>query len=390
MISFKELCESEVDLVIDEIYEGEEVGNISDDVLTKLMNVQNAGGFRFRNILNSTDKAYIVLYSSNEDIDWPDVLEAETGKFKYYGDNKRPGDKVDSKKGNLILEAIFNETNRNRIPPIFVFMKNPTVSSNRSVKFLGLAVPEDYHLGKENSLKAIWRTSNGERFINYEAHFTILNTKSIDREWLICLINGDSLNSSFAPESWVKYVKYGLTDDIILRAPKNKEYRSKNEQLPSTNKELKKLDFIYQYYKDDPYKFEYFAAKLVGLMDNNFLNFNITRAVRDGGIDAIGEYRLGHKNNSIKLRCALEAKCYQRDNSNGVKLLSRLISRLKYRDFGIFVTTSYVSEQAYKELLEDGHPVIIISGKDIVEILTNNRINTEESLLNFMDTIDYL
>lgn len=390
MISFKELCESKVDLVIDEIYEGGEVGNISDDVLTKLMNVQNAGGFRFRNILNSTDKAYIVLYSSNEDIDWPDVLEAETGKFKYYGDNKRPGDKVDSKKGNLILEAIFNEENRNSIPPVFIFMKNPTASSNRSVRFLGLAVPEDYHLGKENSLKAIWRTSNGERFINYEAHFTILNTKSINREWLSCLINGDSLNSSFAPESWVKYVKYGLTDDIILRAPKNKEYRSKNEQLPSTNKELKKLDFIYQYYKDDPYKFEYFAAKLVGLMDNNFLNFNITRAVKDGGIDAIGEYRLGHKNNSIKLRCALEAKCYQRDNSNGVKLLSRLISRLKYRDFGIFVTTSYVSEQAYKELLEDGHPVIIISGRDIVEILTNNRINTEESLLNFMDTIDYL
>lgn len=390
MISFKELCESEVDLVIDEIYEGGEVGNISDDVLTKLMNVQNAGGFRFRNILNGTDKAYIVLYSSNEDIDWPDVLEAETGKFKYYGDNKRPGDKVDSKKGNLILEVIFNEENRNSIPPVFIFMKNPTASSNRSVRFLGLAVPEDYHLGKENSLKAIWRTSNGERFINYEAHFTILNTKSINREWLSCLINGDSLNSSFAPESWVKYVKYGLTDDIILRAPKNKEYRSKNEQLPSTNKELKKLDFIYQYYKDDPYKFEYFAAKLVGLMDNNFLNFNITRAVKDGGIDAIGEYRLGHKNNSIKLRCALEAKCYQRDNSNGVKLLSRLISRLKYRDFGIFVTTSYVSEQAYKELLEDGHPVIIISGRDIVEILTNNRINTEESLLNFMDTIDYL
>ena len=390
MISFKALCESEVDLVIDEIYEGGEVGNISDDVLTKLMNVQNAGGFRFRNILNSTDKAYIVLYSSNEDIDWPDVLEAETGKFKYYGDNKRPGDKVDSKKGNLILEAIFNEENRNNIPPVFIFMKNPTASSNRSVRFLGLAVPEDYHLGKENSLKAIWRTSNGERFINYEAHFTILNTKAINREWLSCLINGDSLNSSFAPESWVKYVIYGLTDDIILRAPKNKEYRSKNEQLPSTNKELKKLDFIYQYYKDDPYKFEYFAAKLVGLMDNNFLNFNITRAVKDGGIDAIGEYRLGHKNNSIKLRCALEAKCYQRDNSNGVKLLSRLISRLKYRDFGIFVTTSYVSEQAYKELLEDGHPVIIISGRDIVEILTNNRINTEESLLNFMDTIDYL
>lgn len=86
----------------------------------------------------------------------------------------------------------------------------------------------------------------------------------------------------------------------------------------------------------------------------------------------------------------MEAKCYQRDNSNGVKLLSRLVSRLKYRDFGIFVTTSYVSEQAYKELLEDGHPVIIISGRDIVEILNENHINTTELILNFMNTIDYL
>lgn len=101
MISFKALCESDVDLVIDEIYEGGAIGNISDDVLIKLMNVQNAGGFRFINVLNSSDKAYIVLYSSNEDIDWPDVLEAETGKFKYYGDNKRPRDKVDFKKGNI-------------------------------------------------------------------------------------------------------------------------------------------------------------------------------------------------------------------------------------------------------------------------------------------------
>lgn len=390
MVLFEEICKSGVDLVIDEVYEGGNNGNISDEVLTKLMNVQNSGGFRFKNVLNSKDKAYIVLYTSNEDIDWPDTLEQEMGKFKYYGDNKSPGHKVDSKKGNLILENIFNEKDRNKIPPIFIFMKKPTITSNRSVKFLGLAVPEDYHLGRDNSLKAIWRTSNGERFINYEAHFTILNTKSINKEWLNCLVDGDNLNKEYAPKAWIKYVEQGLTEDIILRAPKTKEYRTKIEQLPSTDEELKRLEIIYQYYKNEPYKFEFFAAKLVGLMDNHFLNFNITRAVRDGGIDAIGEYRLGHKNNSIKLRCALEAKCYQRDNSNGVKLLSRLVSRLKYRDFGIFVTTSYVSEQAYKELLEDGHPVIIISGRDIVEILNENHINTTELILNFMNTIDYL
>ena len=55
MISFKDVCETEVDLVIDEIYEGGAVGNILDDVLTKLMGVQNAGGFRYRNVLNTTN-----------------------------------------------------------------------------------------------------------------------------------------------------------------------------------------------------------------------------------------------------------------------------------------------------------------------------------------------
>lgn len=389
MITFKEINESRVDLVVDEVYEGGNSGNISDDVISKLMNVGNAGGFRIRNVCNESERAYIVLYTSNEDLDWPDILNPETGQFKYYGDNKKPGQKLDSKKGNLILENIFNEKNRNSIPPVFIFMKNPTVNSNRSVKFLGLAVPEDYYMGKDNSLKAIWRTSKGERFLNYEAHFTILNTGTIKKEWLECLVNGDPLNSEYAPKSWLKYVKSGLTEDNILQSPKNKEYRSKNEQLPSTVEELNKLDFIYNYYKDTPNKFEFFAAKLVGLMDEHFLDFEITRAVRDGGMDAIGNYRLGHQNHSIKLRCALEAKCYYREHSNGVKLVSRLISRLKYRDFGIFVTTSYVSEQAYKEVLEDGHPVIIVSGKDIIDILNKSHINTNELIFNFMENIEY-
>mgnify|MGYP000210742932 FL=1 len=62
MVLFEEICKSGVDLVIDEVYEGGNNGNISDEVLTKLMNVQNSGGFRFKNVLNSKDKAYIVLY----------------------------------------------------------------------------------------------------------------------------------------------------------------------------------------------------------------------------------------------------------------------------------------------------------------------------------------
>ena len=73
---------------------------------------------------------------------------------------------------------------------------------------------------------------------------------------------------------------------------------------------------------------------------------------------------------------ALEAKRYNLNNSVGVKETSRLISRIKHRQFGIFVTTSFVGDQAYKEIIEDQQPIVVISGKDIVDILISAGINS--------------
>ena len=72
------------------------------------------------------------------------------------------------------------------------------------------------------------------------------------------------------------------------------------------------------------------------------------------------------------------------DNPVGVKETSRLISRIKHRQFGIFITTSYVGDQAYKEIIEDEHPVVIISGKDIIEILLNAGIGSVEQLSDWL------
>ena len=95
-----------------------------------------------------------------------------------------------------------------------------------------------------------------------------------------------------------------------------------------------------------------------------------------GGKDAYGKYRVGSPSNGIELDFALEAKRYDINNSVGVKETSRLISRIKNRQFGIIVTTSFVADQAYKEIIEDQHPIIVISGKDIIDILMNAGINT--------------
>ena len=56
--------------------------------------------------------------------------------------------------------------------------------------------------------------------------------------------------------------------------------------------------------------------------------------------------------------------------------MSRLISRIRYRQFVIMITTSYVDQQAYNEVIEDGHPILIVTASDIAAILRKNSIDT--------------
>lgn len=75
-------------------------------------------------------------------------------------------------------------------------------------------------------------------------------------------------------------------------------------------------------------------------------------------------------------------------NSVGVKEMSRLISRIRYRQFGIMVTTSYVHKQAYEEVIEDGHPILIVSASDIARILRHNSIMSND-VDEWLYSLDY-
>ena len=93
---------------------------------------------------------------------------------------------------------------------------------------------------------------------------------------------------------------------------------------------------------------------------------------------------LGPRHDPVAVEFALEAKCYGPGNSVGVRETSRLISRLRYRQFGVLVTTSYVHSQAYQEIREDGHPVVILAGRDIAEVLQAQGLNTTEALQQYL------
>src|SRR5206468_8065824 len=104
----------------------------------------------------------------------------------------------------------------------------------------------------------------------------------------------------------------------------------------------------------------------------------------DGGRDAIGRYLIGLGEDPVYAEFSLEAKCYrppldgQAANTVGVKEVSRLISRIRHRQFGVLVTTSVIARQAYEEVREDRHPIVFFSGGDIVNTLLINGINSRD------------
>ena len=111
---------------------------------------------------------------------------------------------------------------------------------------------------------------------------------------------------------------------------------------------------------------------------------DVTRPWRDGGRDAVGSYHLGPAGDPLVVEFALEAKCYGAKNSVGVRELSRLISRLRFRQFGVFVTTSHFNDQVYREVRQDQHPVVLVCARDIVDVLAVEGISTESGVLEWL------
>lgn len=84
----------------------------------------------------------------------------------------------------------------------------PDGKSNRSVQFKGLAVPGFSGLPMTEDLVAVWKTTSGERFQNYRAVFTVLNTPVVPRAWINGLSEFGSVLSS-APSAWRSWVESG-------------------------------------------------------------------------------------------------------------------------------------------------------------------------------------
>ena len=224
-IPFNQLNTAE--LIVEAVYKGGVGPSADNEPLHHLFpKCGVSGGFRKVKRKDRSRKfAYVILYTTMSEPEWPDFLNQETGLFRYYGDNRTPGQAItDTKlKGNTLLEEVFAQLNgvgkRDDIPPFFIFKK---AGSGRDVQFLGLAAPGNPAVSPDQELTAFWRTIDESRFLNYVAYFTVLDTgdEPISRDWLNSLIYDHEGSLAHAPDAWRRFIKEGRDGIIARKVPR--------------------------------------------------------------------------------------------------------------------------------------------------------------------------
>jgi len=261
------------------------------------------------------------------------------------------------------------------MPPILVFA---TAGTYRDMIFVGLAVPGTTDLRAAEDLVAIWKVDHNRRFQNYRARFTILDAPVVSRAWITSLTDGREDAADLAPAAWRSWIESGQRKALI--AARSIDYRRKLEQLPDSDAGRSIIRAIHSWFAGRPHDFEKCAAAIARMMLPDIATIDLTRPSRDGGRDAVGRLRVGSGPASILVDFALEAKCYALGSAVGVREISRLISRLRHRQFGILVTTSHLEAQAYKEIKQDQHPIVVICARDIVSLLASNGLGDRGSV----------
>ncbi len=294
IVNFEDLEGS--DLIVNCIYKGGDANNHSADPLKELLPKSgSAKGIRyFCREDNNDEIAYVILFSTSKEPEWPNVLYEDTGIYKYYGDNRRY-EELDSTDGNKVLERVFKLLNSGEslvnLPPFFIFKR---AGRNRDIKFLGLAAPGNPNIPPEEELVAFWRNDDGKRIPNYVSFFTILDTinDSISREWLESLIFDHENNLQLAPEAWKEFIEKGREGIKPLQMVNINDYEHRNKDgknilyygVPGSGKSFKineELKDISESQKErvlfhPDYTYSDFIGQILPKVENGEINYLFT------------------------------------------------------------------------------------------------------------------
>jgi restriction endonuclease Mrr len=316
--------------------------------------VKNSGGIRARKAPDG-GLAVLVLLSSHVSVatynPWDDIIDDLQGRIWYWGDAKaHPVKTRDAWFGNQCLQRVWIAVGEKRwedVPPILHFSK----LAKGHVKFMGLCVLTDLQDG--------WIEDKGHRVRNLRARLDILDVEDVPVSWIQGRIHGLQID---VPKEWRKYEQTGVHNRLVVY---KKHVRSREEQIPTNAEDLALLHTLNQI---EPFQFERAIVRTFEAMDIGH-DIQGTRAVRDGGFDFFGQFRLPPPL-AYSIPMKGEVKRYDPAGGGvGPKDVARLVARLQRGEHGIFATSSYFTTQAQNEIFEDRYPVELIYGNRLIALL---------------------
>jgi len=314
---------------------------------------------------------------------WLDEVDLETGFIRYFGDNKpeleRPAELAP---GNRILldemdrYASDDAGVRATAAPLLFFRNLGNKAGEPLTEFLGFGVIRTAH--------RVTQLHKGRSFSNYAFDCVLFrgdeDTKGLEYlsiDWLDDRRDptiSDPSADDGAPRSWRHWTHEGplsLEASGVRRTLIPEDVLPYEEQVPPRDSPLGGvLARVYEHYEGN-YKhgFQALASLATQLvLDTPGVTYYsgwITPVGPDGGVDFVQRIDLGQGFASTGLVVLGQAKCrkpWPKGSAVTAEDLARVVARLRRGWIGAYVTTSYYTDSAQKELIADEYPIVLIHG----------------------------
>jgi hypothetical protein len=340
---------------------------------------------------------------------WLDEVDTVNGFIRYFGDNKpelrRPAETAPGNR--ILLEEMDNAASnslgeRAKAAPLLFFRNLGSGDGAAVSEFLGYGVIREAH--------RVTQLYKGATFSNYAFDCILFNGESdqegrefVDMDWVDLRRQAaadDAACLDSAPDSWTRWARLGNTsldrrDVRRFVLPHSWPYE---EQVPPEASSLGAvLKEIYEKY-DGNYKhgFQALAALVTQhVIAEPGLAYQegwITPVGADGGVDFVQRLDIGSGMSSTQLIVLGQAKCrkpWPRGGGVTAEELARVVARLRRGWVGAYVTTSFFTEPAQREMVMDEYPVVLVPGLRLAETAEQIRdihgFRSIAELLNWVD-----
>ena len=308
---------------------------------------------------------------------WQDQFDVDNGRIRYYGDNRTPGRDPAMTPGNKALLSAYarhvqtEPADRSQSIPLLFFRRvRHDGKAKGFARFEGVGVVTGVELVSQYSARA------GGTFANFAFDFLVMDVareaETVDWRWINSRRDpqrelADTLEH--APHSWKRWLAAGVSvTDVVRRRVSRLLVEPKASQLPRPGTpEERILDRIYDFFRQGKrHRFEALAQtvarRVISPGAESYLMGGLTRATADQGIDFIARVDIGSGFGKAKLVVLGQAKCEKPSGGTNANDIARTVARLRRGWLGVYVTTSFFTPNAQREVIEDRYPIVLIGG----------------------------